>query len=102
MVSTCYQLFSKMLRKIPIINPSSNLKYTWDLVISLSLLVGFILLSAMISFGPEEFGTGNDFIVQLVLIVCAADILVTCNTGFYKRGIICNNRGSIWRKYNNE
>jgi len=102
MVSYCCQLLKKIAIYLPVINPSSNLKYIWDLVISLCLLFGFILLSATISFGPLEMGTLKDFIVELMLIVCAADIIVTFNTGFYKRGIICKDRGSIWRKYYNE
>lgn len=41
-------------------------------------------------------------ILDVTFIICLLDILLTCNTGYYKRGIICKDRGSIWRKYSSE
>ncbi|EWS75660.1 cation channel family protein (macronuclear) [Tetrahymena thermophila SB210] len=96
------QQFIFFLQKIPVINPSSRKKYFWDICVCLVLIYSFFIIPVMVCFSLQESDVSLKNILDIILIVNFLNILILCNTGFYKRGVLNKNRVSIWRKYFNE
>jgi len=42
------------------------------------------------------------YLFEIILLVNSFDILLTCNTGFYKKGVLCKNHSVIWKKYTSD
>lgn len=94
-----FKYFFRIISSIPTINPSNRLKLLWDIIESLILLYLFFIIPTMISFALEEKDIFYEFMFEIVLLISFCNIFVKLNTGFYKRGVLCKKRSSIWRKY---
>ncbi|EWS74973.1 cation channel family protein (macronuclear) [Tetrahymena thermophila SB210] len=89
----------KILEQIPVILPSSPLKFIWDLIFMILLIICLFYLPITISFGFIF----PDLISQCYLITIPTLILLNTffqiNTGYYKKGQVIISRFKIIKKY---
>ncbi|EAR93586.2 cation channel family protein (macronuclear) [Tetrahymena thermophila SB210] len=89
----------KILEQIPVILPSSPLKFIWDLIFMILLIICLFYLPITISFGFIF----SDLISQSYLITIPTLILLNTffqiNTGYYKKGQVIISRFKIIKKY---
>ncbi|KAL4506560.1 hypothetical protein ABPG72_000131 [Tetrahymena utriculariae] len=102
LVFNFFTVFQKFMSIIPILSPSSKYKLIWDTVVSFSLVQAFFFIPILISLSIHEEGLFYDQILQFIIVVEVFDIIITCNTGFYKKGVLCKKRNKILRKYQSE
>jgi len=66
------------------------------------MLYALFIITAMVSFGVNENTMYARYFFECILIGNCIDIVLTCNMGFYKKGVLCKDRHGIWRKYVSE
>ncbi|KAL4480341.1 hypothetical protein ABPG74_020857 [Tetrahymena malaccensis] len=91
--------FVKMFEQIPVILPSSRLKFTWDLIYMILVVICLFYLPITISFGFLF----SDLISQYNLVAIPTLILINIffkiNTGYYRKGQVIVSRIQIIKKY---
>ncbi|KAL4505998.1 hypothetical protein ABPG72_013759 [Tetrahymena utriculariae] len=92
----------KLLEQIPVILPSSPLKFLWDLIFMILVIICLFYLPITISFGFIF----SDLISQYYLIAIPTLILLNIffkiNTGYYEKGQVIISRLQIIQKYINK
>ncbi|KAL4505999.1 hypothetical protein ABPG72_013760 [Tetrahymena utriculariae] len=93
------KLFSKLIDKIPIIQPSSSIKLIWDLV-NMSVIICCLFFLPIVMVFQFYF---TDLISQNMLLsiptLLIVDIVINLNTGFFFKGQVTKSRIKNLEKY---
>ena len=80
------------------IKPESSVKFFWDLMMLIVLIVLGLLTPYLLTFEPE--GSEIVWTIDLItMIVFALDIILTFNTAFYMEGNLIQDRSKIMKNY---
>ena len=86
--------------KIDVISPNSYFKFFWSILTTIILINTIIYKTFEICFNY----TNNSMLIYLIfnflpIIIFIIDILITCNTSYYKKGYVHTSRKSIIKNY---
>ena len=85
-----------ILLKIQVINPNNPLKLFWDVINLINMLIIIFYIPTEICF---QFSTSSFLIISYPFFII--DIILRLNTGVFYKGIISNERISIFKNYYN-
>ncbi|CAD8115895.1 unnamed protein product [Paramecium primaurelia] len=94
--------FNKVLNKIqylPIIEPDSIVKLSWDIIVLLAIVINIIYIPLELSFSVDMDQTTQLCLNTLPSWLFVVDIFVTLQTAFYAKGIIHRNQIEIFKNY---
>jgi len=81
-----------------VLYPDSSLKAVWDIIGLIFIIYQSIIIPYRLSFEVEA--EGSFYIFETLIDVCfMTDILVSFNTGFYKKGYLVMKRKDIFKNY---
>ncbi|CAD8101966.1 unnamed protein product [Paramecium sonneborni] len=96
------QCFNKILNKIqylPIIEPDSIIKLSWDVIVLLAIVINIIYIPLELSFSVDMDQTTQLCLNTLPSWLFVVDIFVTMQTAYYAKGIIHRNQIEIFKNY---
>lgn len=91
--------FRAILRRIPVIEPDSNYKLIWDIVVLVALIINIFYIPLELCF---NFNNESEFTLYLNTVPSyffVMDIFVTFQTAYYSKGIIHRNQFDIFKNY---
>ena len=79
-------------------NPESRFKIIWDFLCLIAIIQQSILIPFKLAFEVQSnsFYNGVEVFVDTIFVV---DILISLNTGFYKKGYLVMKRKDIIKNY---
>lgn len=80
------------------IQPDSTFKGAWDLVCLICIIYQSIVIPFRLCFNVEASG-GLQILESIIDVIFMCDILITFNTGFYKKGYLVMKRKEIIKNY---
>ena len=89
----------EILNKIPIISPDNKLKFFWDFVIMLTILLHFFFLVFDLTFENPSFHLFYQNWLQIMIFLLPIDVFLKINCGFFEAGAPIKDRKIIIRKY---
>ncbi|EAR99958.2 cation channel family protein (macronuclear) [Tetrahymena thermophila SB210] len=94
-----YQILVKLIKYIPVIEPSSKFKLVWDLLIGTVFMTYFFIIPIHVAINVSIHDLITPYVGYTLHLMMLIDILFSMVTGYFEKGVNVNNKKKIFIYY---
>ncbi|KAL4462587.1 hypothetical protein ABPG74_000417 [Tetrahymena malaccensis] len=94
-----YQILVKLVKYIPVIEPSSKFKLVWDLLIGTVFMTYFFVIPIHVAINVSIHELITPYVGYTLHLMMLIDIVFSMVTGYFEKGVNINNKKKIFFYY---